>query len=208
MATPTPGAANSVSGIGFAPSVEFSRPGGLIPDPRLNLTLRLSLSQPAADAIIRYSLDGRIPTLTNGFTYTAPLVLTTNNAVMLRARAFRTNHLPGPVRTEYYTPMVVSTAGPVTGTNAWGEPIQSVSNPNIQQFRSDLPVLVITTFGKTPTESVNTVVALSLFEPRNGVTRVTGIPEFTARGGIKIRGSSSAGLAKKQYALQWTDEYN
>ena len=208
MATPTPGAANSVSGIGFAPSVEFSRPGGLIPDPRLNLTLRLSLSQPAADAIIRYSLDGRIPTLTNGFTYTAPLVLATNNAVMLRARAFRTNHLPGPVRTEYYTPMVVSAAGPILGTNAWGEPIQSVSNPNIQQFRSDLPVLVITTFGKTPTESVNTVVALSLFEPRNGVTRVTGIPEFTARGGIKIRGSSSAGLAKKQYALQWTDEYN
>lgn len=208
LATPTPGAANSVSGIGFAPAVVFSRNGGLVLDPRLNLEIRLSLSEPAADAIIRYSLDGRIPTLTNGFTYAAPLVLNTNNAVMLRARAFRTNHLPGPVRSEYYTPMFVSSAGPVLGTNAWGEPIQTVSNPNIQQFRSDLPLLVITTFGKSPSESTNAVVALSLFEPRNGVARVTGPPDFTARGGIKIRGSSSAGLAKKQYAIQWTDEYN
>ena len=208
LSSPTPGAPNAASGVGFAPAVVFSRPGGLVPDPRLNLTVALSLAERAPDAVIRYSLDGRIPTLTNGFTYSAPLVLQSNNAVMLRARAYRTNHLPGPVRTEYYTPMVVSAAGPVLGTNAWGDLLQEVPNPNIQQFRSDLPVLVITTFGKTPSESVNTIVALSLFEPRNGVARVTGTPDFTARGGIKIRGSSSAGLAKKQYALQWTDEYN
>lgn len=208
LATPTPGAPNSISGIGFAPAVVFSQNGGLIPDPRLNLTLRLSLAETAPDAFIRYSLDGRIPTLTNGFTYTEPLVLATNNAIMLRARAFRTNHLPGPVHSEYYTPLFVSTAGPVRGTNAWGEPLQDVSNPNIQQFRSDLPLLVISTFGKSPNESANTVVAMSLFEPKNGVAHVTGQPDFTARGGIKIRGSSSAGLAKKQYALQWTDDYN
>ncbi len=208
MATPTPGAPNSVSGVGFAPAVVFSRTGGLIPDPKLNLTIRLSLAQPAQGALIRYSLDGRIPTLTNGFTYTEPLVLVTNNALMLRARAFQTNHLPGPVHTEYYTPLFVASAGEVYGTNAWGEPLQKITNPNIQQFRSDLPLLVITTFGKTPSESTNAVVALSLFEPKNGVAQVTGTPDFTARGGIKIRGSSSAGLAKKQYALQWTDDYN
>ena len=104
MATPTPGAPNSVSGVGFAPAVVFSRTGGLIPDPKLNLTIRLSLAQPAQGALIRYSLDGRIPTLTNGFTYTAPLVMVTNNALMLRARAFQTNHLPGPVHTEYHPP--------------------------------------------------------------------------------------------------------
>jgi hypothetical protein len=74
LATPTPGAANSTSGIGFAPAVLFSQSGGLIPDPKLNLSLRLSLSSPAPDAFIRYTLDGRIPTLTNGFTYTLPLV--------------------------------------------------------------------------------------------------------------------------------------
>ncbi|NBP25302.1 MAG: hypothetical protein EBU81_12275, partial [Proteobacteria bacterium] len=208
MATPTPGAPNSVSGVGFAPAVVFSRTGGLIPDPKLNLTIRLSLAQPAQGALIRYSLDGRIPTLTNGFTYTAPLVLVTNNALMLRARAFQTNHLPGPVHTEYYTPLFVASAGEVYGTNAWGEPLQKIANPNIQQFRSDLPLLVITTFGKAPSESTNAVVSLSLFEPKNGVAQVTGTPDFTARGGIKIRGSSSAGLAKKQYALQWTDDYN
>ena len=92
LATPTPGAANSTSGIGFAPTVLFSQSGGLIPDPKLNITLRLSLSEAAPDAFIRYTLDGRIPTLTNGFTYSIPLVLTTNNAVMLRARAFRPQH--------------------------------------------------------------------------------------------------------------------
>ena len=214
LSTPTPGGANSVSGVGFAPEVLFSRPGGLVADPnlrvnlRMNLDLRLSLAQPAPDAIIRYSLDGSIPTLTNGFTYVGPLVLSTNNALMVRARAFRTNHLPGPVRSEYYTPMFVSTAGPVIGTNAWGDLVQSVSNPNIQQFRSDLPLLVITTFGKLPSETSNTLATFCLFEPKNGVARVTGTPDFTARGGIKIRGSSSAGLAKKQYAIQWTDEYN
>lgn len=142
MATPTPGAPNSVSGVGFAPAVVFSRAGGLIPDPKLNLTIRLSLAQPAQGALIRYSLDGRIPTLTNGFTYTEPLVLVTNNALMLRARAFQTNHLPGPVHTEYHTHLFVASAGEVYGTNAWGEPLQKIANPNIQQFRSDLTLLV------------------------------------------------------------------
>ncbi len=201
FATPTPGSANSISGVGFASEVLFSALGGFIPNPRLNITLALTLAAPATNTLIRYSIDGRIPTLTEGLTYLSPLLLVTTNAIMVRARAFKTDLLPGPIHTEYYTPLFVS-------TNRAGLPLPPVLNTNIQQFRSDLPLLVINTFGRTLNESANTVVNFTLFEPKDGVTMVTRPPDFTTRGSMKIRGSSSASEAKKQYAIQWTDDYN
>lgn len=205
---PTPGAANSISGAGFASAVEFSQPGRLIPATNLNVTVTLSLTEPTPDTVIRYTLDGRLPTLdTIGFTYTSPFLLQSNNAIIVRTRAFRPNYFPGPVHSETFTPMFVSTLGPTLGTNQNGQPVQRVLNPNIQQFRSDLPLLVINTYGKAPNETANLPVNVSLFETKNGVASVTNEPDMVTRGGIKIRGSSSASLSKKQYAIQWVNDF-
>ncbi len=209
FAIPTPGAANSTAGSGFAPAINFSIPGGLVTVTNLNLLVTLSLAEASPNTVIRYTLDGRLPTeITNGFTYTEPIRLLTNNAVMLRARAFRSGYIPGPVHTEVYTPMFVSTIRLTGATNEAGIPLQRVVNPNIQQFRSDLPLLVINTFGRAPNETANLIVQFNLYETKNGVASVTNPPDFSTRGGMKIRGSSSASLNKKQYAVQWTDDYN
>lgn len=208
FSTPTPGAANSTSGAGFSSPIEFSRPGGLVPARTLDFVVSLALSQPTPDTLVRYTLDGRLPTLdTVGVTYTNVVVVRSTNAVIVRARAFRPGHLPGPVHSETYTPIFVSTLGPVLGTNGNGLPVQRVVNPNIQQFRSDLPLLVINTYTRSPNENANTVANFQLFDTKDGVATVTNTPDLVTRGGIKIRGSSSAGLTKKQYAIQWTDDF-
>ena len=181
---PTPGAPNAITGQGFAPAVLFSAEGG--PTTATNLTLRLDLASPAPGALIRWSTDGRIPTLTNGVDYTGPLHLSLTGAVQVRTRAFQTGFFPGPVRSEVYTPL---------GSNILG-------------FRSDLPLLVVNTFGRVPAEARNTVVNFELHELKDGVAVVTNAPDFQTRGGMKVRGSSSASLAKKQYAVQWTDEFD
>lgn len=179
----TPGTPNAVAGQGFAPAVRFSTAGG--PVLATHLVLQLALDSPAPDAVIRWSTDGRIPTLTNGWDYTGPIPLSLTGAVPVRVRAFRPGYFPGPVRTEVYTPL---------GSNILG-------------FRSDLPLLVVNTFGRVLSEARNTAVNLELHELKDGVAVVTNAPDFQTRGGMKVRGSSSAALAKKQYAVQWTDDF-
>ncbi len=135
------------------------------------------------------------------------MTLNQTNAVIVRARAFRTNYFPGPVHSETYTWLTPTLLGEPFATNAAGVPLRHVLNPNINQFRSDLPLLVINTYGKQISESGNLPVHFALFETHHGVATVTNLPELQTRGGMKIRGSSSASLSKKQYAIQWTDDF-
>lgn len=57
FARPTPAKPNATGGPGFAPEVVFSRPGGTFTAP---FTLQLAPSSP--ETIIRYTLDGSLPT--------------------------------------------------------------------------------------------------------------------------------------------------
>ena len=49
---------------------------------------------------IRYTTDFSEPSLTNGFTYSTPLPISTTT--ILRAKAFKTNFIPTNVDTESY----------------------------------------------------------------------------------------------------------
>jgi hypothetical protein len=92
----TPGAANSASLISNAVAgVHFSVNRGFF-----NRPFNLSLVTETPGAIIRYTLDSSLPTLTNGFAYTNPLPISATRAV--RAAAFRTNWLASRVRTHTY----------------------------------------------------------------------------------------------------------
>lgn len=182
---PTPRAANVAGGAGFAPPVLFSRPSLTFLDP---FALGLSCADPRA--VVRYTLDGSFPAETNRnlLTYTAPLLLT--NTVQVRARAYVEGLLPSPPASETYLRL-------------------SNSAVQLASFTSTLPVLVITTL-KTATlrDNSNTPVHISLFEPRDGVTSLRQHPTLTTRGGIKLRGSSSAGLPQASFAIEWWDEFN
>ncbi|MGV3773611.1 MAG: lamin tail domain-containing protein [Verrucomicrobiales bacterium] len=175
---PTPGTLNSTRGVGFAPDVLFSHGSG----PFTN-TFALTLTTTSPLAVIRYTVNGTAPT-NNSPIYTSPLTIRTN--VQVRARSYQTGLLPGPIQTHAFT---------------------SMSN-NMRGFTSSLPVLVITTFGRSPTSSSQTSAHLSLFEPEAGWTSLTNKPTLTTRAAVKLRGSSTETMPKSSYALEIWDELN
>jgi len=182
---PTPGQPNSTSGAGFAPDLEFSRPSGTYIAGVLDLDLRLATNSPAVtNAVIRYTLDGTIPTELSPL-YAGTLRFT-NLAVQVRARAFAGALFPGTIRSESYFPLI----GPVIS------------------FRSDLPVLLIHDFNRgRPPANTRIFANIQLFEPgTNGFTSLTNPPTMTSRAGISVRGSSTEGLAKASYRVEFRDD--
>jgi hypothetical protein len=96
FATPTPGAANGTSTIlGLAPPVDSNISRGLFDRP---ITLILQSALP--DAQIRYTRDGREPSSTTGFPYTAPIHI--DQTSIIRAAAFKAGYLPSEVTTHTY----------------------------------------------------------------------------------------------------------
>lgn len=175
---PTPGQPNSTGGPGFAPPVEFSRPGGTFTG---TLAVELTTADPAAD--IRYTLDGTLPHA-GSTQYTGPLSLST--AVLVRARSFVSDLLPGDVRSEGYIPLAAS----------------------VVNSSSDLPLAILHNFGAGSVPANRDQPAwLMVFEPTAaGRSSLTNAPEFASRTGINIRGSSTQGYAKSSYAVETWDE--
>lgn len=175
---PTPGRANGSSGVGFAPAVEFSRPGGTFGAP-----FALALSAPHAQAEIHYTLDGSVPD-EGSPRYETPLPITTS--VLVRARAFVDGLLPGDVRSEGLVAL----------------------DPSVINFSSDLPLAVLHNFGGgTVPANRDQPAGLLVFEPTaDGRSSLTNAPEFASRVGINIRGSSTQGYAKSSYAVETWDE--
>jgi len=114
---PTPGKPNESNGQGFAPEVKFSRRGGSFTDP-----FTLAIACGSSNAVIRYTLDGRLPSRVSTL-YREPLLIT--NTACVRARSFQDGLLPGPPQSETY--LMLAT--------------------NVLEFNSTLPVLVMDSFG-------------------------------------------------------------
>lgn len=182
FATPTPNARNASSGTGFAPEVSFSAPSGTYLH-----EFRLKLTAPGTSTVIRYTLNGTVPTNTSP-AYTEPLIL--NGSLEVRARAFADGLLPGPIQSAGY--------------------IRLTNDPaHLAQFTSTLPILVMSTLRTaTIAETRNTMVQFSLHEPVDGRSSLLLPPTFVSRGAAKVRGSSSASLPKTPYAIEWWDEFN
>lgn len=176
--TPTPGKANSAYGPGFAPPVEFSATSRTYQG-----TLTLTLTTTNANAVVRYTTDGSLPTALSP-QYTTPLVL--SNAVQVRALATQPNLLPGPVRSETFIPLT--------------DPVAA--------FTSDLPVMVIHHFDRgRPSANTDTFAHIQIYEPdTNGVTSLTNAPTLTSRATIAARGSSTEGYGKVSMKLEFQDE--
>ena len=176
---PTPGRPNAAGGPGFSPDVVFFQTSATFTAP-----LSVRLWTRSADALIRYTLDGRLPT-SNSPVYAAPFLIT--NTTHLRARAYEKGLFPGPPRSEIFHPL----------------------HTNLLQFSSTLPVLVLDTLGQDlPASSRFALGHLSFYEPVQGRTSLTNSPNMTTRAGFHARGSSSSGLAQPGFAVQFLDEFN
>ncbi|HVY70284.1 MAG TPA: lamin tail domain-containing protein, partial [Verrucomicrobiae bacterium] len=177
---PTPGAANSERGDGFAPPVDFS-----VSSRAYLGSLGVNLSTTNGNAAIHYTTDGSMPTEAS-LRYTDQLIF--SGATQLRARAFVPGLLPGPPRSETYIPL---------------------ANP-VAAFASDLPVMIIHDFNRgSPPANSETYASVQVFEPdTNGVTSLTNAPTLVSRAAIAARGSSTEGYPKVSLKLEFHDEFD
>jgi len=175
---PTPGAANSQGGPGFAPGVEFSRPGGTF---ITSFTLTLAAS---GAATIRYTLDGSLPTdASPAYSGAIPV----NNTVQVRARAFAPGLLPGPPRSEAYVALNASVVN-------FTSDLPLLILHNFGQ-------------GNVPS-SGDQFAHLSIFEPKNGYSSLTNAADLSVRAGINLRGSSTLGYAKSSFSVELWSEFD
>lgn len=92
---PTPGGENGPSSVDLVTEVAFSRPRGFYTNP-----FELILSCPTEGAVIRYTTNGSLPSLSHGTVYTNPLPV--SRTTVLRAAAFREGWLPSRAGTHTY----------------------------------------------------------------------------------------------------------
>jgi hypothetical protein len=175
---PSPAGFNAAGYAGVSGLPTFSHPNAFFTEP-----FSLTLSATAPSAVIRYTLDGSEPTATHGTEYVGPLAIT--DSTRIRARVFVPGMAPGPVLTRKYAKIGADVAG----------------------FTSDLPLVLVHTFGGGLSESFYTETLTGIIPKTGGRAAIVATPEFTGNAGLKIRGSSSTSFPKKQYALELWDEY-
>ena len=95
LETPTPGAANGQTSMGFVADTMFDIDRGFFTAP---FTLNITTLTPGAT--IRYTTDGSEPTATTGSVYGGPLTI--SSTTTLRAAAFKTGFFPTNVDTHTY----------------------------------------------------------------------------------------------------------
>ncbi len=174
---PTPADPNSTSGTNFSSSVSFSRKGSTFVT---SFSLQLTTANP--NAIIYYTLDGSPPD-SSSTVYTGPISIT--GSAQVRARSFAAGLMPGALRSETYLKL----------------------DSSLVNTTSDLPAIVIYNFGAGGVPQDDKQFAnISLYEPTNGITSLTNGATLTARAGFEVRGSSTAGLPKQSFAVEFRDD--
>ncbi len=154
------------------------------PSQTFNGSLTVELTSAFPTDTIRYTLDESVPTASSAL-YGGPISLTTTTQI--RAVAIGANGKLSTRASQTYVAL----------------------NSNLLDNSSNLPIVIVDTLGGSIGSSSFANAFFGVIEPEeNGRTRLT--DEFTTetRGGIHIRGSSSAGFAKKQYRVEFWDESN
>jgi len=192
----TPGTVNGgVNTIRLPNDVTFSRPAGTY-----SAAFNLELGGALAGQEIRYVITdpsgsgatAAEPTAASTL-YTAPIPFTMTNGRIVRAAIFMGTQ-KSLTKTAQYLPLETG------GTN------------NTSNFTSILPVIVLDDHGAgQPVDSGGnswTTTMMHVFEPAGGTTRLAdagtgnGVPVAFTRAGTRVRGSSSAGFAKKSYGME------
>ncbi len=175
FSTPTPGGPNAEGFPTLAEEPLFSEVSGTFAQP-----FDLEMIAPGPAVEIRYTVDGTEPT--RGSTlYTAPVTI--NSSRTVKARSFETGKHPSATVVHTFVFL----------------------NPNLVNFSSNLPLMVINTFGKTIGDAWTPSHFMLLEPEEDGRTKVTGRSSLSSNAALKIRGSSTAGTAKPSWALEIRD---
>ncbi len=184
---PTPGAFNGDGGAPPAGDVIFSHNSQAFVD-----SFDVEITTESTTATIRYTLDGTLPDETSSLYGGAIKV---DEPMRIRARAFEDNRSAGPVNTVGYIQLDNSLA----------------KFENNEVFTSNLPLIVFDSFGDRAVDSDSNrlvpTVGLFIDPGEDGRASLLDEAEYAGRTGVRIRGQSSQGWAKKQYAVEiWEEE--
>ena len=174
--SPTPRSANSPGSSVRAGEVTLSAPGGLFATP-----FSLTLATTQSDGVIRYTLDGTTPSETAPL-YSAPFTI--ERTLRVRTRVFAPGHVPGPVGGAAYT----------------------LVGPTAKVRSSNLPIVVLDTYGSSIVADSRTKGTITILQPANGRTTLPGTVNAHSRATFEVRGSSSTGFPKQSYGLELRGE--
>ncbi len=161
----------------------FSRTSGIFTE-----SFSLILTKLTATAAIYYTLDGTMPSLSS-LVYSIPIPI--SNSTLVKAAVYEPGVGWSQMRAEGF----------------------SLINPDIQNFSSNLPIVVVDTFGKTiisTSESEYTLVQTTFIDvdPATGRAVMSGTTDHTGVDGIRIRGHSSPDMPRKSYKLEtWNNHF-
>ncbi|MGI8602786.1 MAG: lamin tail domain-containing protein [Verrucomicrobiales bacterium] len=194
----TPGIVNrGVDAIQLPLNVTFSRPSGTFADPfQLDLggagpgqEIRYVIADPAASPGANIAQ----PTIASAL-YTAPISISTSK--LIRAAIFEDTQKSRTLTAQYLQ-------------------LETGTTGNTSNFSSILPIIVMDDHGAgqpITSESNYTTTMMHIFPPVSGTARLAdsvsriGVPDVFSRAGARVRGSSSAGFAKKSYGVEtWTE---
>ncbi|MFC1759765.1 CotH kinase family protein, partial [Planctomycetota bacterium] len=186
FAEASPGSPNGETGDPPSGSIVFSESSRAF---RSNFSLTLTAPSDAAE--IRYTTNGEIPGATSTL-YTGPISI--NSSERIRARAFEPGKAPGVVQSHSFVKLSSNLSNYEDG----------------HAFESNIPIMVFESWGRDVHGQDSSLVPVSglFFEPgEDGVANILDEPSLAARAGMRIRGQTSQGFAKKSYALEfWTED--
>ncbi len=177
--TPTAEWSNVAGAKGLAPEPIFSVPAGAYAD---NQSVEITTASPTAT--MRYTIDRSDPR-ENSRQYAGPIPIT--NTTVVRAKVFEEGYVPSAIASQTYF----------------------LLQPDVVDFNSNLPLLVLHTFGRTtlPEDPLVSVQA-ALFDTFDGKSTLTQPPDYIGNSGMKKRGSSSLSFPKNNYNFEVWDESN
>jgi hypothetical protein len=169
-------AAHKAADRSHAAAITFSPRGGVFTN-----AISLQISSPTADSAVRYTLDGSEPTPSSPL-YNAPVAIT--NTALVRAKLFRAATNDGPTVSETYT----------------------FIEPEIANFDSNLPLLILNTFGQEVEKENKVAVSARLVKPVGSRCSIFAPAEFDGRALLNLRGRASLRYPKRSYTFRPIDE--
>ena len=220
FATPTPGAPNGSGFYAFVSDTKFSVDRGFYDTP-----FSLSITTATANATIRYTTDGSVPSLSNGTTYTGPITI--NATTVIRAAGFASGFEPSDVDTQTYIFL-----NDVIGQSPDGSPPQGWPaswGANVVDYGMDPNVVNNPAYSGTIVNDLKTLPSYSLvtdlgnlFDPTTGIYANPGgdtiawerpasleliYPDgragFQVDAGIRIRGGFSRSTDNPKHAFRF-----
>ncbi len=173
--------AENVGGTPYVASPEFNPTCQLF---TTSFNVELSVESPTG--VIYYTLDGSEPSQLSAV-YSAPISI--SDSTMVKAKAYESGIGWSKTAVQGYSKL----------------------NADVQSFNSNLPIVVLDTFGSgiVGTDDPDYTVVYSSFidvDPGTGRASITGPADHVGMNGIRVRGHSSPSQPKNSYKFETWDE--